>query len=113
MKIFTLKTFAVVASALMVTTACKKDFLEVDPKGTLLESNYYKNADQAFAGLVAAYDPMGFETVNTYHNFGALNSASDDHVAGGGGSADMETWQVWSNYTLDPSKGPQGDYWNR
>jgi starch-binding outer membrane protein, SusD/RagB family len=25
----------------------------------------------------------------------------------------METWQVWSNYTLDPSKGPQGDYWNR
>lgn len=101
------------AAGLLVMAACQKDFLEVDPKGTLLESTYYKNADQAFAGLVAAYDPMGFETVNTYHNFGALNSASDDHVAGGGGSADMETWQVWSNYTLDPAKGPQGDYWNR
>lgn len=107
-----LLTLAAVAITTVIT-ACQKDFLDVDTKGTLLESTYYQNGDQAFAGLVAAYDPMGFETVNTYHNFGALNSASDDHVAGGGGSADMETWQVWSNYTLDPSKGPQGDYWNR
>ncbi|NEU09643.1 RagB/SusD family nutrient uptake outer membrane protein [Flavihumibacter sp. R14] len=113
MKRLNIKAFTAMAAGLLVVTACQKDFLEVDPKGTLLESNYYQNADQAFAGLVAAYDPMGFETVNTYHNFGAVNSASDDHVAGGGGSADMETWQVWSNYTLDPSKGPQGDYWNR
>ncbi|HEY1023558.1 MAG TPA: RagB/SusD family nutrient uptake outer membrane protein [Sphingobacteriaceae bacterium] len=113
MKKFNIRTIGVIAAGLLVVAACKKDFLEVDPKGTLLESTYYQNADQAFAGLVAAYDPMGFETVNTYHNFGALNSASDDHVAGGGGSADMETWQVWSNYTLDPAKGPQGDYWNR
>lgn len=113
MKRFNIKAFTAMAAGLLVMAACQKDFLEVDPRGTLLESTYYQNPDQAFAGLVAAYDPMGFETVNTYHNFGALNSASDDHVAGGGGSADMETWQVWSNYTLDPSKGPQGDYWNR
>ncbi|WP_026899289.1 RagB/SusD family nutrient uptake outer membrane protein [Daejeonella oryzae] len=113
MKRFNIQAITAVTAGLLIITACQKDFLEVDPKGTLLESTYYQNPDQAFAGLVAAYDPMGFETVNTYHNFGALNSASDDHVAGGGGSADMETWQVWSNYTLDPSKGPQGDYWNR
>jgi starch-binding outer membrane protein, SusD/RagB family len=113
MKRLNIKAFTAMAAGLLVVAACQKDFLEVDSKGTLLESTYYQNADQAFAGLVAAYDPMGFETVNTYHNFGALNSASDDHVAGGGGSADMETWQVWSNYTLDPAKGPQGDYWNR
>jgi starch-binding outer membrane protein, SusD/RagB family len=113
MKRLNIKAFSAMAAGLLLMAACQKDFLEVDPKGTLLESTYYQNADQAFAGLVAAYDPMGFETVNTYHNFGALNSASDDHVAGGGGSADMETWQVWSNYTLDPAKGPQGDYWNR
>ena len=113
MKIFNIKALTAAAAGLMIMTACQKDFLEVDPRGTLLESTYYQNADEAFAGLVAAYDPMGFETVNTYHNFGALNSASDDHVAGGGGPTDMATWQAWSDYSLDPATGPQGDYWNR
>ncbi|SJZ97851.1 RagB/SusD family nutrient uptake outer membrane protein [Sediminibacterium ginsengisoli] len=104
---------ALLAVVLTMAGSCKKDFLDVDPGATIMETNYYKNPQEAFAGLVAAYDPLGVETVNTYHNFGALNAASDDTYAGGGGPADMNTWQVWEKYTLDELTGPQGDFWNR
>lgn len=95
--------------------ACKKSWLDVDPVGLNLESNYYKNPSEAFAGLVSAYDPLGMETAGTYANkLGPLNSASDDCVAGGAqGGNDMNTWQVWNNYTLTPAVGPQMEYWTR
>ncbi|HWK58620.1 MAG TPA: RagB/SusD family nutrient uptake outer membrane protein [Parapedobacter sp.] len=99
--------------ALLLLNACSKEFLNPDPKGTLMEDTYYSNPNEAFAGLVSVYDPVGWQTAVTYFNFGALNAASDDHVAGGGGPNDMETWQRWSNYTLNESIGPQQDYWNR
>ncbi|HEX2845286.1 MAG TPA: RagB/SusD family nutrient uptake outer membrane protein [Chitinophagaceae bacterium] len=101
--------------ALPVLHACKKSFLDVDPVGLNLESNYYSNPTEAFAGLVAAYDPLGMETAGTYANkLGPLNSASDDCVAGGAsGGNDMNTWQVWNNYTLTPAVGPQMEYWTR
>lgn len=113
MKKLNITVMAAIAAGLLLTAACTKDFLEVDRKGTLLEETYYSNKDQAFSGLVSVYDPMGWETVVSYHNIGAVNAASDDCYAGGGGPNDMNTWQVWSNYTLDPATGPQQDYWNR
>jgi len=91
-----------------------KSWLDVDPKGTTLETNYYKNADEAYKGLVAAYDPLGTECGKTYSNkIGPLNSASDDCYAGGGSSSDVPAWQVWNNYTLDAATGIQADFWSR
>jgi len=95
-------------------TSCSKDWLEVEPKGTTLEANYYQNADEAFAGLVAAYDPLGMEWVNTYTSkVGLLNCASDDCYAGGGAYNDQPTWEAWNSYTLDPGNGPQESFWGR
>jgi hypothetical protein len=95
--------------------SCKKSFLETTPKGEFLESNYYQTPDQAFSGLVAAYDPLVTETGGsdqTYTNpLGPLNSASDDCYAGGGGSSDTPDWQVWNNYTLNSAQGPQAGFW--
>ena len=49
--------FPLFAIAVMVTVlSCSEDYLEVEPKGTFLTENYYSNQDEAFAGLVAAYD---------------------------------------------------------
>ncbi|WP_262244966.1 RagB/SusD family nutrient uptake outer membrane protein [Parapedobacter soli] len=104
---------AALAMTLLLASSCSKEFLSPDPKGTLMEETYYSNPDEAFAGLVSVYDPVGWQTAVTYFNFGAVNAASDDHVAGGGGPNDMETWQRWSNYTLNESIGPQEDYWDR
>jgi hypothetical protein len=118
MKKRTIKYITVFFTAIALLTACKKDFLEVALVGdTSLESNYYKTPEEAFAGLVSVYDPLGTEAGgidNTYANrLGPLNAASDDCFAGGGGPTDMDTWQAWNKYTLDAAKGPQGAFWSR
>ncbi len=98
----------------LALSSCTKTWLDVEPKGTSLEANYYKNAGEAFNGLVAAYDPLGTECGKTYSNkIGPLNSASDDCYAGGGSSSDVPAWQVWNNYTIDAASGIQADFWSR
>src|SRR3954447_10227156 len=102
---------------LLAVASCKKSFLDVTPKGQDLENTYYKDPAQAYAGMIAAYSPLGMEaggTDNTYiDKLGALNSASDECYAGGGGATDMLFWQVWNNYTLNGATGPQGGFWGR
>ncbi len=98
----------------IAVSSCSEEWLEVEPKGTTLEANYYKNADEAYAGLVAAYDPLGTEWVNTYASkVGLLNCASDDCYAGGAAFNDQVTWESWNNYTLDAGVGPQESFWGR
>jgi hypothetical protein len=99
---------------ILLLSSCKKTWLDVEPIGTTLESNYYRNAEEAYNGLIAAYDPLGTECGVTYSNkIGPLNSASDDCYAGGGSSSDVPAWQVWNNYTIDPATGIQADFWSR
>src|SRR5690606_39003812 len=90
-------------------------FLEVDPKATQIETNYYKNADEAFNGLVAAYDPIGWDGVSggTYGNFACLNAASDDCYGGGGSSSDVPFLNIMNNFSMDAATGPQQDYWDK
>ncbi|MEO2128979.1 MAG: RagB/SusD family nutrient uptake outer membrane protein [Christiangramia sp.] len=95
----------------LTLAGCSEDFLEVPPKGSSLESNYYKNEAEAYAGLVATYDVMrkfsgGFENMVTFFNAG-----SDDHVAGGGNATDGVGIQSFSNFTIDPNTIPQS-YWS-
>jgi starch-binding outer membrane protein, SusD/RagB family len=106
--------FLILIAAGLFLGSCTKEFLEVQPKGTSLEENYYQNAQEAYNGLVAAYDPLGTECGATYSNkLGPLNSASDDCYAGGATSSDVPAWQAWNNYTVDPSVGIQADFWSR
>ena len=104
--------FLFIALAIVITmVSCEKDFLEVQPKGTNLEANYYKNEAEAFAGLVAVYDVLrknsgGFENMITM-----MNAGSDDFFAGGGGATDGAGIQGFSNYTLSPTTIP-ASFWN-
>ncbi|WP_200975810.1 RagB/SusD family nutrient uptake outer membrane protein [Echinicola sp. 20G] len=101
------------AFALLTLGACSDSFLEIKPKGTNLEANYYQNQQEAYNGLVAVYDVVGWQGGGFVTKQNALNAASDDHYAGGGGPTDITALQVWSNYTLDPSTGPQGELWRK
>ncbi|MDB5142902.1 MAG: RagB/SusD family nutrient uptake outer membrane protein [Mucilaginibacter sp.] len=98
-----------------VVASCKKAFLETTPQGEFLTSNYYSTPAEALTAVVAAYDPLVTETGgidNTYSDpLGALNAASDDCYAGGGSSSDVPSWQAINNYTLNPSIGPQDQFW--
>lgn len=93
--------------------ACSDDFIDVDPKGTALEDNYYKNADEAFNGLVAAYDPLGWKEDALIVKTVALNSASDDFNAGGGSVTDQAPYHYWNEFKLTPVNGPQKMFWNK
>lgn len=106
-----LKYLVVFTAGVAVLAACKKSFLSVTPKGTTLESNYYTNQTEAFAGLVAVYDVMGFQSNGLVTKEGVADAASDDHVAGGGSSTDVTALQVINNYTLNETTGPSQDLW--
>ncbi|WP_374164290.1 RagB/SusD family nutrient uptake outer membrane protein [Arcticibacter sp. MXS-1] len=101
----------ILAVAIQLSASCSSDFLEVKPKGTDLESNYYKNEAEAFNGLVAIYDVVGWQGGGYVTKIGTANVASDDHYAGGGNANDITDYQVMSNYTLSPAVGPQGELW--
>jgi len=115
MKKHYLKYTAVFLLGAGVLVSCKKSFLQTTPKGEFLEQNYYQTPDQAFSGLVAAYDPLVTETGGTDQTYsstlGPLNSASDDAFAGGSNSTDTNDWQVWNSYTLNSAQGPQAAFW--
>lgn len=93
--------------------SCSDDYLDVNPKGQKLESNYYTNQEEAYAALVAAYDPIGWNGNNYVTKELATNAASDDFYAGGAFASDVPDVQAWSNYTLGPATGPQGQLWKR
>lgn len=102
---------AFIACALLLLASCKKDFIEIEPKGQFLTQNYYANREQAYAGLVAAYDVMrknagGFENMITM-----MNAGSDDNYAGGGGATDGAGIQGFSNYTLNSNTVPRS-FWS-
>jgi len=102
---------ALVAGGLSLAGACSRGFLDVQPRGTILEENYYKTEAEAYTGLIAVYDKVPWTSNGYVTKVGALDAASDDQLAGGGGPNDVSQLQVFSNYTLTPATGPQDDIW--
>ena len=101
-----------IALAMIVSLgACKKEFVDVTPKGQFLTENYYADQAQAYSALVGVYDVVrknsgGFENMITM-----MNAGSDDNVAGGGGATDGAGIQGFSNYTLTSTIMP-ASFWN-
>lgn len=98
-------------AALLGLSSCSRDFLTVSADGKETVSNYYKDENQAFTGLVATYDVVrknsgGFENMITM-----MNAGSDDNYAGGGGETDGMGIQSFSNYTQNEFTIP-GSFWS-
>lgn len=102
---------AFLMTILVMLCSCKKDFITLQVRGQFLTANYYADRQQAYTGLVAAYDVLrknagGFENMITM-----MNAGSDDNYAGGGGATDGAGIQGFSNYTINPNIMP-GSFWN-
>lgn len=98
-------------TTVLLLGSCDKDFITLEPRGQFLSENYYANRDQAYAGLVAAYDVLrknagGFDNMITM-----MNAGSDDNFAGGGGATDGAGIQGFSNYTLNTNTVPRS-FWS-
>ncbi len=99
---------------ILVLTSCRKDFLEVDPVGRVLESNYYENEEQAFEALVAVYDVLQWNDQSGFTMFRPLlDAASDDCHAGGSDMSDQPSWVAWDEFTLTADLGPQQGLWQK
>ncbi|WPR72647.1 RagB/SusD family nutrient uptake outer membrane protein [Flavobacterium sp. NG2] len=104
--------FSLIASVVLFTaTSCSEEFLNVEPKGTALEDNYYTNESEAYSGLIAVYDVIGKQSRGFENMLTMLNAGSDDFFAGGGGATDGTGIQSFSDYTISPSTIP-ASYWN-
>jgi len=110
MKMFKLGCITVTA-AVVGLLSCKKSFVDIQPEGQFLSSNYYKDQTQAFSALVAVYDVMRKNSGGFENYLALINAGSDDHFAGGGGPTDGNQLQVFSNYTITPNS-MAGSYWN-
>ncbi|MGB3075066.1 MAG: RagB/SusD family nutrient uptake outer membrane protein, partial [Chitinophagales bacterium] len=100
--------------AMMSMMSCGKSFLELEPIGTQLESNFYQTDEEIFEGVVAVYDVTQWGGTNGWTmKLGLLNAASDDCYAGGSDASDQPNWVAWDNFTLDPFLGPQRGLWNK
>src|SRR5687767_11287912 len=73
---------ALLAVILVSASSCKKDFLEKEPISDLTTGNFYKNANDAEAGLAAAYDALQQEYYIWDYQTNS-DTRSDNTYAGG------------------------------
>jgi hypothetical protein len=103
---------AVLALGLPVLSACKRE-LDTNPQDRIPVEDYYKNYNDAFAGLVSVYDRFGFQAAGLYDKASIMDVACDDQQTGGGNSSDINDLQITERYTLNSTTGPQTYLWTR
>jgi hypothetical protein len=115
MKKYILNKILPVFALLVLVASCGKDHLELIPRGTSLELNYYQTEEQLFEGLVAVYDVLqwGGTSGAWTMTVGLLNAASDDCFAGGSDASDQPSWVAYDNFTLNSTLGPQEGLWTK
>lgn len=107
--------FALLSIVCLLASACGEDFLELEPRGIELETNFYQTQEEIFQALVSTYDVLQWGgTQNAWTmKTGLLNAASDDCFAGGSNDSDQPSWVAYDNFTLDPFLGPQAGLWSK
>ncbi len=114
MKKITTYTLGIVLILGISFFSCTKDFLELEPRGTTLESSFYQTEDEIFEALVATYDVLQWGGTSGWTmKLGLLNAASDDTYAGGSDASDQPSWVAYDNFTLNPFLGPQLGLWQK
>ena len=111
---FLFKIAMVAVMAAFTFTSCSDDFLTLEPKGTALESNFYKTEKEMYQGLIAVYDVLQWGGTNGWTmQIGLMNAASDDCLAGGSDASDQPSWVAMDNFGLTSTLGPQAGLWSR
>src|SRR5690606_41604024 len=90
------KLFLILIAFSLLGQSCSDSFLELKPRGTDLEENYYRNRQEAYNGLVAAYEVVGVQSTSYVTKILAASAASDGHLAAGGGASALANIQPWS-----------------
>ena len=88
--------------------SCSDDFLVVESKDSILESDYYNSAERVYSGLVAAYDPL--QWFDYFYQYNSLNMVSDimadDIYCGGSNEGDQPILVKAHYYTATATDVP-------
>jgi len=112
MKVIT--KFILLFICLIAFFSCGEEFLELKPKGSETEGNFYQTEEQLYQGIIAAYDVLSWGGTSGWTmSLGLLNAASDDCFAGGSDRSDQPNWVAWDEFNTGPELGPQEGLWNK
>ncbi len=93
-------------------SACSKDFLELEPKTSKLEDNFYKTEDDAFLAVTAIYDALAVQNWQFVPVMSDIKS--DDAFAGGDQSGtDMIQYQEQERFAIDKENAAVSALWSR
>lgn len=94
-----------VVFALMLSfTACKKDFLEVDPIGKLAVQDFYQTDEDATRAIMASYDILQWMNARDWNSAYLVKTfPSDESNVAGGGDGDQPPYQELGVYTYGAS----------
>jgi hypothetical protein len=97
------KQFFKIFSALVIIfslSACKKDFLDVDPKGKAAVSTFYKTDEDATMAVMATYDILQWMYARDWNSAYMVKTLpSDESLAGGGDAGDQPKYQELDIFT--------------
>ena len=111
MKNIKIKLLIILISFGSLLISCSKEFLDPEAPGSILEINYYRNENEAYTGLVAAYDILSKHSGGFENTITMFNAGSDDCTGGGAGTVDTTPLNSFSNYTINANNIPSS-FWN-
>lgn len=101
------------AACLMLTTGCKKSFLEQQVPGALAADQFYKTDQDATQAVTAIYDLMTAHYNTSWTSLYMVKTMlSDESNAGGSGPGDQEGYQRLDDYTFDAQNDKVRGAWN-
>ncbi len=102
----------VLTIGLIGLNSCTKDFLELEPKTSVMEANAYKTEADALLGVAAVYDALSVQNWQFIPLMADIRS--DDVFAGGDASGtDMVQWQDMEKYDMDADNASASELWSR
>lgn len=102
----------VVLSLVITFSACKKDFLEVNPIGKMSEDLFYKTDEDASKAIMATYDILQWANARDWNSAYLVKTfPSDESNVGGGDAGDQPPFQELGKYTYGPSNATITAVW--
>ncbi len=102
----------VVLSLVIAFSACKKDFLEVNPIGKMSEDLFYKTDEDATKAIMATYDILQWANARDWNSAYLVKTfPSDESNVGGGDAGDQPPFQELGKYTYGPSNATIAAVW--
>ena len=113
-KNITTKTVAaLVVTSLVISTGCKKSFLDVPPQGQPAATVFWKTQDDATKGVNSMYANLRGWTEVAFAPIALESLGSDDTETGSDISdGSVPFMNMYNNFTVTSTQGQISDFWN-